>query len=237
MFIKYEWWLQTSNGDLFTVIGYTHLPACADTSSVSVKSRKTRTLTDDQRARKNKRRRELYHEKNQSKKQTKTGAERNRDYKRRLKDFWENNLHPESIAMENPQFTPEIILPTQGQSKLTAEDIEIELNRPPLFIPFPDDQGLDNNEIEKTNELPFARQPRRQRVPLGERQNHLARRNLLFEATIGRKYLGPPDEIPDVANEIPDVVDAPTQSNVVNTGECLLFFYPDSFLTVLLFDC
>jgi len=76
---------------------------------VSVKSRKTRTLTDDQRARKNKRRRELYHEKNQSKKQTKTGAERNRDYKRRLKDFWENNLHPESIAMENPQFIPQII--------------------------------------------------------------------------------------------------------------------------------
>ena len=88
------------------------MPACADTSSVSVKSRKTRTLTDDQRARKNKRRRELYHEKNQSKKQTKTtktGAECNRDYKRRLKDFWENNLHPESIAMENPQFIPQII--------------------------------------------------------------------------------------------------------------------------------
>ena len=97
------------------------MPACADTSSVSVKSRKTRTLTDDQRARKNKSRRELYHEKNQSK----TGAERNRDYKRRLKDFWENNLHPESIAMENPQFTPQIILPTQGQSKLTAEDIKL----------------------------------------------------------------------------------------------------------------
>ena len=67
------WWCDLNN--LFTVIGYTHLPACADTSSVSVKSRKTRTLTDDQRARKNKRRRELYHEKNQSKKQTKTGAE------------------------------------------------------------------------------------------------------------------------------------------------------------------
>ncbi|KAG2644864.1 hypothetical protein PVAP13_2KG382100 [Panicum virgatum] len=99
--------------DVPPVIGYTHLPACADTSSVSVKSCKTRTLTDDQRARKNKRRRELYHEKNQSKKQTKTGAERNRDYKRRLKDFWENNLHPESIALENPQFTPEIILPTR----------------------------------------------------------------------------------------------------------------------------
>ena len=203
---------------------------------MSVKSRKTRTLTDDQRARKNKRRRELYHEKNQSKKQTKTGAERNRDYNRRLKDFWENNLHPESIALENPQFTPEIILPTQGQSKLTAEDIEILLNRPPLFVPFPVDQGLDNKEIEKTNELPSAHQPRRQRVPLGERQNHLARRNLLFEATIGRKYLGPTNEIPDVANEIPDVVDAPTQSTVINTGEYFLFFYHNSFLTLFLFE-
>ena len=128
--------------------------------------------------------------------------------------------------MENPQFTPQFVLPTQGQSKLSAEDFEIELNRPPFFVPFPGDQGLDNKEIEKTIELPSSHQPRRHRVPPGERQNHLARRNILFEATIGRKYLGPPDEIPDVANEIPDVVDAPTQSNVVNTGECLLFFLP-----------
>jgi len=163
---------------------------------VSVKSRKTRTLTDDQRARKNKCRRELYHEKNQSKKQTKASAERNRDYKRRLKDFWENNLHPESIAMENPQFTPQFVLPTQGQSKLSAEDFEIELNRPPFFVPFPGDQGLDNKEIEKTIELPSSHQPRRHRVPPGERQNHLARRNILFEATIGRKYLGPPMRSP-----------------------------------------
>ena len=160
-------------------------------------------------------------------------AERSSAYKKRLRGYRENNLHPESIAMENPQF----IFPTQGQSKLTMEDIDIVLNRPPLFVPFSSDQGLGNKEIEEPIEMPSAHQTRRQRVPPGERQNHLVRRNLLFEATIGRKYLGPPDEIPDVANEIPDAVDAPTQSNVVNTGECLLFFYPDSFLTLFLFEC
>jgi len=160
--------------------------------------------------------------------------------------------------MENPQFTPQFVLPTQGQSKLSAEDFEIELNRPPFFVPFPGDQGLDNKEIEKTIELPSSHQPRdqgldnkeiektielpsshqprRHRVPPGERQNHLARRNILFEATIGRKYWSP-DEIPDVADEIPDVADAPSQSTVINTGECLLFFYPDSFLTLFLFEC
>ena len=111
---------------LFAVPGYQQLTACADTSSVCINyCNKTKALSDEQRSRINKRRRELYHEKNQSKKQTKTGAERNRDYKRRLKDFWENNLHPESIAMENPQFTPQIIFPTQGQSKISAEDFEI----------------------------------------------------------------------------------------------------------------
>ena len=98
--------------------------------------------------------------------------------------------------MENPQFTPQFVLPTQGQSKLSAEDFEIELNRPPFFVPFPGDQGLDNKEIEKTIELPSSHQPRRHRVPPGERQNHLARRNILFEATIGRKYLGPPMRSP-----------------------------------------
>ena len=209
-------------------------------------------MTNEQRDRINKRRRELYREKKQSSKpcdvdrwetkktrdreayhakkeasqissektkpKKKAGADRNRAYKRILKDLWENNLHPESIAIENPQFTPQIIFPTQGQSKLTAEDFEIELNRPPLFVPVPSDQGLDSKDIEKTNELPSAHQPRRQRVPPGERQNHLAHRNLLFEATIGRKYLGPP-------NAIPDVADAPTQSTVINTSECLLFFF------------
>ncbi|KAG2585998.1 hypothetical protein PVAP13_5NG005508 [Panicum virgatum] len=112
--------------------------------------------------------------------------------------------------MENPQF----IFPTQGQSKLTMEDIDIVLNRPPLFVLFSSDQGLGNKEIEEPIEMPSAHQTRRQRVPPGERQNHLVCRNLLFEATIGRKYLGPPD----AANEIPDVVNAPTQSSVINTG-------------------
>ena len=221
---------------LFAVPGYQQLTACADTSSVCINyCNKTKALSDEQRSRINKHRRELRAEKKQSAKpcdvdrtksmkQPKTGAERNRAYKRRLKDFRKNNLHPESIAMENLQFTPQIIFPTQGPSKLTFEEFEIEINKPPLFIPFPSDEGLDNSEIVKTNELPSAHQPRRQRVPPGERQNHLARRNLLFEATIGRKYLGPTNEIPDVANEIPNVVDAPTQSTVINTGEYFLFF-------------
>ena len=156
-------------------------------------------------------------------------AERSSAYKKRLRGYQENNLHPESIAMENPQF----IFPTQGQSKLTMEDIDIVLNRPPLFVPFSSDQGLGNKEIEEPIEMPSAHQTRRQRVPPGERQNHLVCCNLLFEATIGRKYLGPPD----AANEIPDVVNAPTQSSVINTGECHLFFYPDSILALFVFDC
>jgi len=135
--------------------------------------------------------------------------------------------------MENPQF----IFPTQGQSKLTMEDIDIILNRPPLFVPFSSDQGLGNKEIEEPIEMPSAHQTRRQRVPPGERQNHLVRRNLLFEATIGRKYLGLLDEIPDAVNEIPDVVNAPTQLSIINTSECLLFFYPDSILALFVFDC
>ena len=244
---------------LFTVPGYQQLTACADTPSVSVKPCKKKP----QRAHINKRRREIYHEKKQStdrcdierkesikqrsreayhakkeasqmsgektKPSKKTCAERSSAYKKRLRGYQENNLHPESIAMENPQF----IFPTQGQSKLTIEDIDIVLNRPPLFVPFSSDQGLGNKEIEEPIEMPSAHQTRRQRVPPGERQNHLVRRNLLFEATIGRKYLGPPD----AANEIPDVVNAPTQSSVINTGECHLFFYHDSILALFVFDC
>ncbi|XP_039847377.1 uncharacterized protein LOC120706732 isoform X4 [Panicum virgatum] len=54
--------------EVLPVLGYQHLTACADISSASVKTCKTKPLTNEQRDRINKRRRELYREKKESSK-------------------------------------------------------------------------------------------------------------------------------------------------------------------------
>lgn len=119
--------------------------------------------------------------------------------------------------MENPQWTSKFIFPSEGQSTISVEDWVISDLSRRLFYPTTlSDQDIENPTIDNNTELPSSPQIRRQRVSLGERQNLLARRNLLFEATIGRRCMGS-------SNEICDVVYAPTKSTIINTGECLLF--------------
>jgi hypothetical protein len=84
-----------------------------------------------------------------------TCAARNRDYKRRVREFRENNLHPESIAMENPQFIPKIISPPKGESTIIAEDWEMPfINGMPIYIQTSSDQGLENPTVDENIELP-----------------------------------------------------------------------------------
>ncbi|XP_039784642.1 glutamic acid-rich protein-like isoform X3 [Panicum virgatum] len=117
--------------DVPPVLCYQPSTACVDTPGVSVGSCKTKVLTDEQRAHRNKHHRELYHEKKQltspcdvdrrdsikqrrreayhakkeaiqlsidKSKSKKTRAQLSREYKRRQREFHENNLHPDSIA-------------------------------------------------------------------------------------------------------------------------------------------
>ncbi|XP_039848085.1 uncharacterized protein LOC120707280 isoform X2 [Panicum virgatum] len=164
------------------------------------KNRKRReiTITDEQREEKNRKRREAYKRKKcQSHNKENDPAEE----------------HDAPTVSEHPM--------TQLFSEHSADSVPDEMVRAKLFdawtdIPPDEEDGASITYsptiIEHPTSLPITEQM------TGERQNHLARRNLLFEATIGRKYLGPPDEIPDVADEIPDVADAPSQSTIINTG-------------------
>ena len=133
------------------------------------------------------------------------------------REFHENNLHPDSIAMENPQFTPQLILPSEGQPTVRAEDLVFpESNLTPLYIQTTSDQVSENPPLEKSIELPITQKFRRRGVTAGERQNLLARRNLLFESMIGRNTMSSSDETSSVEG-------VPTQSAVIYRGEYHLF--------------
>ncbi|RLN25348.1 hypothetical protein C2845_PM07G13130 [Panicum miliaceum] len=75
----------------------------------------------------NQHRRELYHSKRLLKTPQTVEVEKmrnrlparkegKREYKRRLKEFRANNLHPDSIAMVNPEFVPKLLFPSPDRA-------------------------------------------------------------------------------------------------------------------------
>jgi len=136
---------------------------------------------------------------------------------RRDKESHENNRHPDSIAMENPQFTPQLIFPSEGQPTVRADDlVSPESNLTPLCIRTTSDQASENQTLEQSIELPITQNFQRRGITAGERQTLLARRNLQFESKLGRKHMGSSDETPTMDGD-------PTQSTVINPDEYVLF--------------
>jgi hypothetical protein len=61
------------------------------------------------------------------------------------------NLHPESIAAENPQFTPELVHPTVVGSIVNPADWAIpELNGMPVFIQTASGQAAHTSTEKET---------------------------------------------------------------------------------------
>jgi len=106
-----------------------------------------------------------------------------REYKRRLKEFRANNLHPDSIAMANPQFVPKLIIPTPIELLTSASELVIpEFSGSPVYTPpiveqTPDDQGMESG---------VGRCLPSRRVVAVERNALRNQRNKEFHATIGK---------------------------------------------------
>jgi len=114
--------------------------------------------------------------------------------------------------MENPQFTPQLVFPSEGQPIVRADDlVSPESNLTPLYIRTTSDQASENQTLEQSIELPITQNFQRRGITAGERQTLLAWRNLQFESKIGRKHMGSTDETPTVDGD-------PTQSTVINLG-------------------
>jgi len=177
-------------------------------------------MSPEQKALINKRRRELYAAKNAHKNTARklqmTPQEKklkrkeiNRNYKMMVRGHRANNLHPDSIAMESPHFSPQLIFPSSPQSpKAPSHDMEIpELRGTPVYIT----PSIVQNPKVETPELATSQTIHRHRVTNGERNTLLSRRNQAFEANIGRRVRGCVDEKCSDSNDL-------TQSSVVYDG-------------------
>ena len=126
-------------------------------------------------------------ERQQEKSKTPARKESLRNAQRRHRDVQRCTLHPESIAMVNPLFTPELVWPTAGASGAhgtttkSSDWVISESSATPLYIPSPNEEVND----EGCDELLPCHMTHRSHVPSGQRHALLTRRNTMFESRIG----------------------------------------------------
>ncbi|KAJ1275483.1 hypothetical protein BS78_05G138900 [Paspalum vaginatum] len=101
--------------------------------------------------------------------------EAKRDYIRRRRELPANTLNPESIAMENPTFTPEIVHPKSDATQPDGSPVS----------------ARDWTEEVGSPDRCTGRLRHKHHVPSGERQSLLAQRNQQFEATVARNRAAP----------------------------------------------
>jgi hypothetical protein len=172
-------------------------------------------MSPEQKALINKRRHESYAAKNASRKLQMTPQEKEKrkemkkNYNRMVREHRANNLHPDSLAMENPHFNPQLIFPSSPQSpEAPSQDMEIlELRGTSAHIA----PSVDENPEVQTPKLVVAQTMHRTRVTARERNALLSHRNQAFEVNIGRRARGCADGKRTDSNE-------PTQPSMIYNG-------------------
>jgi hypothetical protein len=145
-----------------------------------------------------------------------------RDYKRRRRELHANTLHPESIAMENPLFSPKLVWPTadasgaHGSTAKSSDRVVLDFFGPtPIYIPppheEPDDEGCD--------ELLPCHVTKRLHVPSGQRHVLLTRRNMTFQRRIGSNTRASHNEGDCMAEDRVDANTPLPQSVMTNNGK------------------
>jgi hypothetical protein len=179
-------------------------------------------LSPEQRALINKRRRDSYAAKRlftTPEEKVERTRKNNRDYKKRVKEDRANNLHPDSIAMANPQFKPELIFPPGDEppSRL-SEQMEIpDFGGTPVFVDAVVPEPLHQVETPDTF---LSNTIHTSHLTPGLRCSRRKHRNQEFEGAVGRNTKGTTGENNNFASQ-------PTQSCVVNNGKLLgnLYIY------------
>ncbi|KAL6606919.1 hypothetical protein ACP70R_042572 [Stipagrostis hirtigluma subsp. patula] len=143
-----------------------------------------------------------------------------KDRRRMQKEIRRNSLGKESIAMENPQYTPEPVWETQTvdgfvpHGSMVSQNMTIpEITGTPFYPLLDSEQSVDTD----AHGMNGNKMSHRRHVTQGERQSLILRRNLQFEATIGRAATSIPDEDACMAKEGLDGHQVATQSVVINT--------------------
>jgi len=121
-------------------------------------------------------------ERQQEKSKTPARKESLRNAQRRHRDVQRCTLHPESIAMVNPLFTPELVWPTAGASGAhgtttkSSDWVISESSATLLYIPPPNEEVND----EGCDELLPCHMTHRSHIPSGQRHALLTRRNTMI---------------------------------------------------------
>ncbi|AQK76511.1 hypothetical protein ZEAMMB73_Zm00001d018583 [Zea mays] len=149
------------------------------------------------------------------------------EYIRKRRALLADTLSQESIAMESPTYTPEVVHPTTDAiepngSALTPCDWVIPDIASNPFLPA-------STQTEDADSLRMSTRPLRhkQHVPRGERQAILARRNRQFEASISRNMATVAEDIISDAEEGDDWTQPHMSAKINNNGIlCGLYFHP-----------
>jgi hypothetical protein len=118
-------------------------------------------------------------------------AQTKRDKKRMERDCRRNTLNSDSIAMENPEYIPNVVS-LNDKSIAPSDWIIPKASGSPVS---------DQTQDVKPLEMDPRQITRRERVPSGERQSRLARQNKHFEATTARKIVALAMENPCMTDE------------------------------------
>ena len=110
-------------------------------------------------------------ERQREKSKTPAQKESLRNTQRQHRDVQKHTLHPESIAMENPLFTPDLVWPTTGASGAhgtttkSSDWVISESSATPLYIP-PSNEEVND---EGCDELLTCHMTHRSHVPSGQK--------------------------------------------------------------------
>ncbi|WVZ88243.1 hypothetical protein U9M48_034786 [Paspalum notatum var. saurae] len=145
--------------------------------------------------------------------------EAKREDNRRRRELRANTLNPESIAIENPTYSPEIVHPNSDatehdRSPVSARGRAIpEMSGTPFFP-----ASTQSKEVGSPDR--YIGRPRHKRhVPSGERQTLIARRNQQFEASFARNLASPIEGAAGVGREGCDSIHDQMSTEVNNNGD------------------
>ena len=139
--------------------------------------------------------------------------------KKALRALRRNSLNKESIAIENPCWTPEVVHTNVDTSvprgTIPTWDWSIpEFNGTPIYI----QSALEQMSVEESPDLDISNITRRKHVTPGERHALLGLRNETFYANSKKQLNTMANENPSITMEGVDGSERPTQSVVTNNG-------------------
>ncbi|KAM0914333.1 hypothetical protein ACQ4PT_011540 [Festuca glaucescens] len=138
--------------------------------------------------------------------------------KQALKDLKRSSLNKESIAMENPCWTPEPVHTPEPQVSIPTCDWHIpDFDGTPIYIQ-PTSEQMSG---EVTPNVDVSNKSRRKHVTPGERHALLGLRNEAFYANSKKHAVSSADENPSMSMEGVNGFETPTQSTVLNNETTL----------------